>query len=152
MTTTQDSSSPGDQVSLDLAAPPLQEQIAKLTRELESERSYRRQLEKDSQKLRRTHWAYTAIDDLYKAIKRDAENDAQDPFDEHFRECFYGLQAIAGQPEACTCNARGWHGDGHDSQCPIRIAQEACERARIALGEGLKARHPHYIGAKGGTA
>jgi hypothetical protein len=152
MSTMQASPSPGDQVSLDLGAPTLEEQIARLTRELESERSYRKQLEKDLQKLRRTHWAYKTIDDLYKSLKRDAENDAQAPFDDHFRECFYGLQAIAADPEACTCKSRGWHGDGHDSQCPIQIADEACQRASTALGEGLRARNPYYAGAKGGAA
>lgn len=125
MTTMQDSSSTGDQVSLDLAAPPLQEQIAKLTRELEAERSYRRQLEKDSQKLRRTHWAYKSIDDLYKAIKRDAEYDAQAPIDEHYRDVLAILATIASSESSCTCHLRNWQGEGHDIQCPIRIATEA---------------------------
>lgn len=152
MSTMQASPSPGDQVSLDLAAPTLQEQIARLTRELESERFYRRQIEKDSQKLRRAHWVYKTIDDLYKSLKRDAENNAQAPFDEHFRECLYGLQAIAANPDNCTCHARGWHGEDHDGECPIKIANDAAQRASDALGEGLKARNPYYVHAKGGAA
>jgi len=143
---------PPTQAALDLSEPTLQDQIAKLTKKLESERSYRTQLEKDLQKFRRIHWAYKAIDDLYKSLKRDAENDAQDPFDEHFRECLYGLQAIAAEPGNCTCKARGWHGEGHDGECPIRIANDAADRADNALGEGLKARNPYYVGAKGGAA
>lgn len=140
------------QQQMELPSPSLQEEVARLTRELQSEHSYRRQIEKDLQKFRRAHWVYKAIDDLYKSLKRDAENDAQDPFDEHFRECFFALQAIAANQDNCTCKERGWHGEGHDSQCPIQIANEATERASVALGEGLKARNPHYIGGKGGAA
>jgi hypothetical protein len=139
------------QTALELDTPTLQEQIGRLTKELESERSYRKQLEKDLQKLRRTHWEYKAIDDLYKSLKRHAETDAQEPFDEHFRECLYGLQAIAAEPSNCTCKARGWRGEGHDGECPIRIANDAADRASDALGEGLKARNPYYGGAKGGA-
>jgi hypothetical protein len=142
---------PPTQAALDLASPSLQEQIAKLTKELESERSYRKQIEKDMQKLRRMNWAYKAIDDLYKSLKRDAESAAQDPFDEHFRECLYGLQAIAAEPGNCTCKARGWYGEGHDGECPIRIANDAADRASDALGDGLKARNPYYVGVKGGA-
>jgi hypothetical protein len=138
------------QEQMEFAAPSPQDEIARLTRELESERSYRKQIEKDLQKFRRTHWAYKAIDDIYKSLKRDAENDAQEPFDEHFRECLYGLQGIAANPDNCTCKARGWHGEGHDCECPIRIATDAVERADNALGEGL-ARNPYYVGVKGGA-
>jgi hypothetical protein len=35
------------------------------------------------------------------------------------------LQQIANDSEACTCSTRGWHGEGHDTQCPVRIAAHA---------------------------
>ena len=136
---------------LDLAASTLRQQIARLARELESERSYRRRIEKDMRELRRAYWAYKGIGDVYTSLTRDVESDAQDPFDEHFRECFHGLRAIAGRPEACTCQAPDWRGEGHDGECPIRIATDAAERASNALGEALKARNPQYVGAKGGA-
>jgi hypothetical protein len=80
---------------------------------------------KDSQKQRRTHWAYKAIDDLYKSLKRDAEHDAQAPIDEHYRDVLDVLGVIASSESSCTCRLRDWYGKGHDTQCPIRIATEA---------------------------
>jgi len=106
MSTAQDNPSYGKQAVLDLAEPNLREQIAKLTKDLESERSYRNQLEKDLQKQRRAHWAYKAIDDLYKSIRRDAEYDAQAPIDEHYRHLLAVLEAIASNESNCTCQTR----------------------------------------------
>lgn len=38
------------------------------------------------------------------------------------------MRAIAHDPDACTCDARSWHGKGHDSACPITIARHALRR------------------------
>jgi hypothetical protein len=133
-------------------APRLKAEVERLTKELEEERGYRKLVERDMQKLRRKSYAYKTIDDLYNALKRHAENDAQESFDEHFRDCLYGLQAIAADREACNCMARGWHGDGHDTKCPIAVATTASERSNAALSEGLKAANPHYADRKGGAA
>lgn len=113
------------QQQMELPAPSLQDEVTRLTRVLESERSYRLQMEKDLQKLRRAHWAYKAIDDLYKSLKRDAEYDAQSPIDDHYRDVLAVLEVIASDETACTCHVRDWHGDGHDTQCPIRVATDA---------------------------
>jgi len=127
------------QEQMEFAGPIPQEEIARLTKSLESERSYRKQIEKDFQKLRRTHWAYKAIDDLYKSLKRAAEYDAQAPIDEDYRELLAVLEVIASDETACTCHVRSWHGAGHDTQCPIRIATDAHpllrqDRERVEAG------------------
>ena len=35
------------------------------------------------------------------------------------------LQAIAHDEDACTCHQRSWYGEGHDTQCPLRIAADS---------------------------
>lgn len=39
------------------------------------------------------------------------------------------LTAIAADADACTCHARSWYGKGHDTQCPIRLANDAIAEA-----------------------
>jgi hypothetical protein len=39
------------------------------------------------------------------------------------------LRAIENDPEACTCASRSWYGSGHDTQCAIRLAREAADKA-----------------------
>src|ERR1700685_3859805 len=127
------------QEQMAFAEPSPQDEVARLTRELESERSYRKQIEKDMQKFRHTHWVYKAIDDVYKSLKLAAEYDAQDPIDEHYREVLAVLEAIATDGTACTCHVRGWHGEWHDTQCPIRVATDAhplLRQARERAKEG----------------
>jgi len=39
------------------------------------------------------------------------------------------LRAIAADPDACTCHTRGWYGELHDTQCPVRIALDTLSQA-----------------------
>jgi hypothetical protein len=39
------------------------------------------------------------------------------------------LQAIARDEHACTCHVRSWYGQGHDTQCPVRIAGDSVAQA-----------------------
>jgi hypothetical protein len=53
----------------------------------------------------------------------------------HFAD---SMRAIAHDPDACTCEARSWHGKGHDSACPITVAKNALKR------QGLRHVAPMY--------
>jgi hypothetical protein len=140
-------------VELCNSAEQMKVEIDRLTKELSSQRSYTKYIEKEAHKQHRQFWAYKTIDDLYKSLKRDAESDAQEPFDDHYRECLYALYAIANDPASCTCQARGWHGEGHDSQCPIRIATDAPDRASAVWSKAMKERNPSlYRNGKGSEA
>jgi len=68
---------------------------------------------------------YKHLDGIYTSLRQAGEAVAQDPIDEDYRELLGVLEAIASDPAACTCHVRSWHGEGHDTQCPIRIATDA---------------------------
>lgn len=102
----------------------LQAQIADLTKKLEMERSYRKEMERDARWARRELINYKSLRNIYISLKQAAEAEAQQPIDEHYRATLAILEAIASDESACTCNFRGWHGEGHDTQCPIRLATD----------------------------
>jgi hypothetical protein len=100
-------------------------EIARLTRELQSEVAYRKECERAARDARRDLVNYTQLSSIYASIKAAAEADAQAPIDEDYRGVLGVLESIASDENACTCHVRGWHGEGHDTQCPIRIATDA---------------------------
>src|SRR3989304_331733 len=49
------------------------------------------------------------------------------------KEFLEALRVIATDKDNCTCASRSWFGEGHDSACPIEIAQAAFEIASSRL-------------------
>jgi hypothetical protein len=105
--------------------PSLQEQVLSLTQELERERAAHKEAKAEWLKMRRQLHGYQHLNSLYISLKADAEAQAQAPIDQHYREALGVLEAIASDETACSCHARSWHGEGHDTRCPIRIATDA---------------------------
>jgi len=123
-------------------APRLKAEVERLTKELERKRTYCKELERDARKARRELCNYKELSSVYMSIKQAAEADAQLPYDDHYRECLWGLQEIAADQDSCTCNQRGWQGEGHHSQCAHSIAAAAIERADAERRKAHKTRHP----------
>jgi hypothetical protein len=139
-TSQQDKANPPPHSPTLFPEPSLQEQVGRLAAELKHERVLRRELEKQLRNLHAKTWAYKGIDDVYKSLKQAAEYDAQAPIDEHYRDVLGVLDAIASDETACSCHARSWRGEGHDTQCPIRIATDThpiLRQARERAKEGV---------------
>ena len=112
-------------VELCNSAPHMKAEIARLTRELQSETAYRKECERAARAARRDLGNYRHLQSIYLSIKTAAEADAQAPIDDDYRGVLGALESIVSDPNACTCHVRSWHGEGHDTQCPIRIATDA---------------------------
>jgi hypothetical protein len=66
-----------------------------LEKELAEEKRLRRSAEKEAKRLNRQHFAYRDIQAIYSRLKFDAERDAQEPIDEHYREALYLARDLA---------------------------------------------------------
>jgi len=100
----------------------MKDEIARLTRVLQSESSYRKECERAARDARRDLGNYRQLSSIYASIKTAAEAAAQAPIDDEYRSVLAVLETIAFDPNACTCHVRSWHGEGHDTQGPVRIA------------------------------
>lgn len=59
----------------------------------------------------------------------DDDYDGNDAQIEDLKDLVRGLagalQQIADDPDACSCDAAGWYGDGHATLCPQSVTREA---------------------------
>lgn len=112
-------------VTLCNSAPRMQSEVARLTRELQSETAYRKECERVARNAHRDLCNYRHLESLFSSIKSAAEAKAQAPVDDEYRQVLAVLETIASDKNACTCHFRSWHGEGHDTQCPVRVATDA---------------------------
>jgi hypothetical protein len=105
--------------------PSLQDQVSRLTAELERERVAHKETRKARGKMRHKLLTYERLNGIYISLKQAAEHAAQAPIDDHYRDVLDVLETIALDETACSCHVRSWHGEGHDTQCPVRIATDA---------------------------
>jgi len=116
-------------------APELLSQVKTLKQQLEAERSFRKEIERDAKKLRRQQFSYKDLQSIYNRMKADAESDAQEPIDEQYREVLGHNEEMLVALQHCLrfaeheLEVRLPSGDAEY----IAYAQKAADTARAAI-------------------